>query len=103
MKKFGLTANDIEDLKNSFQRFGKINKVVIFGSRAIGNHKPYSDVDLAIVEGKVGLSDQLRVLSKIEEETNLPYFVDLLDYNSITNENLKKHIDTHGKVIYKKK
>ena len=32
----------------------------------------------------------------------LPYFFDIINYNSITNENLKKHIDIEGKIIYTK-
>ncbi|WP_283624186.1 nucleotidyltransferase substrate binding protein [Clostridium butyricum] len=32
----------------------------------------------------------------------LPYFFDIINYNSMTNENLKKHIDIEGKIIYTK-
>ncbi|MGO5136282.1 nucleotidyltransferase substrate binding protein [Clostridium butyricum] len=32
----------------------------------------------------------------------LPYFFDIINYNSITNENLKKHIDIEGEIIYTK-
>ncbi len=101
--KFGLTRVDMHDLERSFQKFKKIKKVVLFGSRAMGNFKPYSDIDLAIVESKVSFSDTLQAHSEIEEETNIPYFIDLLDYRTITNEELKKHIDEYGKIIYQKK
>jgi hypothetical protein len=38
----------------------------------------------------------------LNEEYPLPYFFDILHYEEINNENLKKHIDTYGKELYKK-
>lgn len=103
IEKFGLSEEDLRDITNTFSKFPFVHTVKIFGSRAMGNHQPFSDIDLVIMKYDGDLSEMSLVHDSLEEETNLPYFTDLIDYNSIGNENLKKHIDRYGKVIYKKK
>ena len=63
------------------------------GGRARGTHRPSSDVDLAI-KGKNLTIDTLAKLRYIlEEETNLPYFFDIVNYDRVENEALKREID----------
>ncbi len=99
---FGLINEDIEYIKKAFSKHKEIEKVLIFGSRAIGNYKKASDIDLAILGSEISK----RVISEVFDDLNevypLPYFFDLLIYDEIKNENLKKHIDEFGKSIYEK-
>ncbi|HED05295.1 MAG TPA: nucleotidyltransferase domain-containing protein [Ignavibacteria bacterium] len=75
-------------------------KAVIFGSRAIGNFKRGSDIDIALY-GKKLTSDILNNIKiKLNEQLPIPYFIDIVNYAEIQNENLKKHIDREGKVFY---
>ena len=46
MDNFGLSENSIRAIKDLFTRFPQIKLVKIFGSRAKGNFKPNSDIDL---------------------------------------------------------
>ena len=58
----------------------------VFGSRINGTAKPYSDLDLAVV-GQKALD--WRILAKLKEafqESELPFRVDLLDWNAISDE-----------------
>ena len=73
-----------------------INWVKLFGSRARGDGRVTSDVDLA-VSVKDGAT-----LSLIEafEDSSLPYTFDIIDYDRQSNENLKKEIDRDGKLIF---
>lgn len=57
-----------------------------FGSRATCTAKDYSDLDLAIV-GKEKLTDKtLADLKEAFQESDLPFRVDVLDWNGISKE-----------------
>ncbi|NLL30811.1 MAG: nucleotidyltransferase domain-containing protein [Clostridiales bacterium] len=99
---YGLLDKDIDYIVNAFNKFSQIEKVIIFGSRAMGNYKKGSDIDLAVV-GKGITNNTLYDLNDyLNEVCPLPYFFDILNYNDISNENLKKHIDDVGKIIYER-
>lgn len=98
---FGLIKSDISYIKIAMGKFSEIESGIIFGSRAMGNHKRGSDVDIALT-GKGITSKTIYLLSELlNEEYPLPYFFDIIHYDSITNTNLKDHIDKEGKLIYK--
>lgn len=73
----------------------KVDRVVLFGSRARGSHRPASDVDLVLFGPELGLRDQGR-LSVAIEETSVPQRVDLLLHHHIENERLLDQIDRDG-------
>jgi type I restriction enzyme S subunit len=61
-------------------------EVRIFGSRAIGPAKPHSDLDLALIgDGKVDFGTMAR-LKDAFSESDLPFRVDVLDWNDISPE-----------------
>ncbi len=76
--------NNIEDLKNFLKEYFKNSnvKVYLFGSRAKGENRKYSDIDLAI-ESKENLKDKIVELKNIIEESNLIYKVDIVDISKI--------------------
>ncbi|WP_294377505.1 nucleotidyltransferase domain-containing protein [uncultured Clostridium sp.] len=45
---YGLLDRDIEYMNKAFRHFDEIEKVVLFGSGAMGNYKKGSDVDIAV-------------------------------------------------------
>lgn len=96
---YGLSEDELREMINFFVSIPELKKVILFWSRALSNHKKYSDLDLAIVwDWNEDLIN--KISSYLEEETLIPYFFDVVDYNSITNVNLKKHIDEHWRLIY---
>ena len=99
---FGLLEKDIKYIIDTLSKFPEIEKGIIFGSRAIGNYKKGSDIDLALI-GKNITNDILYDVSDyLNEVYPIPYFFDIVHYDNISNVNLKKHIDDYGKVIYTK-
>jgi predicted nucleotidyltransferase len=100
---FGLLKRDLDFIFQAVLKFPEIEKAIIFGSRAMGNYKKGSDIDLAIVGEKITYQIKTRLSSIINQELPIPYFIDVVDYKSITNKDLVKHIDTEGKVIYKRR
>ncbi len=73
----------------------RVERVVLFGSRAMKTHTSASDVDLALFGDRLTLTDQTRMAAAIEALT-IPQRVDLLLYTHIENEKLKEHIKKHG-------
>jgi len=61
------------------RRYLPQHRVMAFGSRVKGNPKPYSDLDLAILDGPLPLS-LMATLAHAFEESDLPFKVDLLDF-----------------------
>jgi predicted nucleotidyltransferase len=97
---FNLTEQDRKHLESALRNFPEIEKAMIFGSRAMGNSKKASDVDLAIVGKNITSTTALRLRFLLNEELPLPYFFDVVRYETITNDNLKRHIDEHGVVFF---
>jgi len=71
---------EIEELKKFLKEFFKNDnvKVYLFGSRARGDFRKYSDIDIA-VESDNDLRDKIIELKEILEESNLIYKVDIVD------------------------
>ena len=99
-QKYGLSEANGQRILGVFSLFTEVHEAILFGSRAKGNYKPGSDIDLA-VKGFVS-KDVLSILLTAFEETILPYFVDVVVYDNIKNEALREHIDRVGVSIYQK-
>ena len=96
----GLSEAELRTLRTVFARFPQIEEVILFGSRAHGTHRPSSDIDLAIKGKEITLDTLAKLRYILEEETNLPYFFDVVIYERIENEELKRAIDGGGRKIY---
>ncbi len=73
----------------------QVEKVVLFGSRAMGTFTITSDVDIVLFGDKLTLRDQANLAEQIEELT-MPQFADLLLYRTIESKELLKHIREYG-------
>ena len=99
---FGLKDTDLAYIVHTLQDFSEIKKAAIFGSRAKGNYKPGSDIDMAIYGEEVTFDILAKLHWTLEEESPLPYFFDIVDYTHLDHKELKEHIERVGKVIYEK-
>lgn len=97
---YGLLERDLKYILEAIRKYPEIEKAIIFGSRAMGNYKLGSDVDIALKGENVNRTTVIRLSDDLNEEYPLPYFFDVINYNDITNEELRKHIDSVGKEIY---
>jgi len=100
MNEFGLSEKITNILIEFFEKFPEMEEVKIYGSRAKGNYRKGSDIDI-VLYGNIEYS----LLSKISygiEQLPTPYKFDVIDYNTISNDNLKEHVDKVGKTFYKR-
>lgn len=97
--KFGLRWETIKKINFVFQTFDEIDAAVLYGSRAKGNFKPGSDIDLALKGERL----DLHLLNKISlalDDLLLPYTFDISIYHQISNPDLIDHIIRVGKIFY---
>ena len=82
--KFGLEKRHLDFILQVLQKNIPQAKFYIFGSRAKGNHKEYSDIDIAVkLEEETISADILgKILMEFSDST-LPYEVDVIDLNAI--------------------
>ena len=92
----GLSNKDMSIIKAVLQDFSEIESATLFGSRAKGNFKTGSDIDIAISLKKGFQKSIQKIHDKLEEETPLPYFFDVIDINTIQNSDLIAHIKRVG-------
>lgn len=95
----GLTNEEMQKLVAVLSTQPNIEKAIVYGSRAMGTNRKFSDVDMTLVGKNLSHSDLNQVALKIDDLL-LPYEFDLSLYSSLTNKNLLEHIRRVGKVIY---
>ena len=95
---FGLADNTLKKIQQTFSEYGKVEQVLIFGSRAKGNYKPGSDIDLAVLGKNLNFDDVIKLQTSFEN-LNLPYKIDIIRYDTI-NKDVRDHIDRNGKVLF---
>ena len=97
---FGLKPTDIEYIINILSKHPEVEIALMYGSRAMGNYKPGSDVDLALKGKYMTDSIALNIAVELNEHSPLPYMFDVVSFPSLTNQALIEHINHHGKSVY---
>lgn len=93
---FGLLDEDMEAIAAVLSQEPKVEQAFIFGSRAKGNFRNGSDVDLALKGEELDFNTISRISYQLNEETTMPYQFDVLNYHTIKEPALIKHIDRAG-------
>lgn len=96
---FGLPAATLDKLNSVFARHVAIAAVLIYGSRAKGNYRAGSDIDLTIKGDEMSFAEFAQIEDQIDD-LMLPYTVDLSQYRQIGNAELVAHIDRVGVAVY---
>lgn len=91
----GIRETVIEEIIALAEKY-QIEKVTLFGSRARGDYKERSDIDLAVRGG-----DTTRFALDTEDVNTLLFF-DVVDLNGPIQQELLESIEAEGKVLYEK-
>ncbi len=97
---FGFKKGDLKNIITVLQQEKLIKQAIIFGSRAKGNYKNGSDVDIALKGNNLTDNIVAHIGSLLNEDTLMPYKFDVLNFHTIQNKQLEDHINRVGKVIY---
>ncbi len=99
--KYGLKDNILESVVKIFSKYHKIEKVLLYGSRAKGNYKNGSDIDLTLIGKNISIQDLNKIHLELDE-LYLPYNFDISIFDKIENKDLIDHINRIGITIYEK-
>lgn len=97
---FGLTAAVIRMIHNVFAHYPSVTEVLVYGSRAKGDYKPGSDIDLSIMDAGVSSTQLMQIEIEFDDLPTL-YSIDLSLFRQIDNPALTEHILRVGKVFYR--
>ena len=95
----GLPESAVAKLRAIFSDYPEIDRVVLYGSRALGSCRTGSDIDLTLEAKSMGLSELLTIENRIDDLL-LPWKVDLSLRHKIDNPELVAHIDRVGVTFY---
>ena len=99
MKDIGLTDSEMQEVIGYLEKNPKISRVILYGSRAKGTYRPFSDVDITLVGNELTLSD-VSALEELLYYSYLPYKFDISIFSRLKNQKLIEHIRRVGIVIY---
>ena len=96
----GLAAEYNAEITAIMASHPEIERVVLYGSRATGTYRDRSDIDLAIIGNAIDHQTLGSVRLDLDE-SDIPLPIDVLDYTTLENQDLKAHIDRVGITIYR--
>ena len=94
MRKTGIKPIVIEEICDIARKYN-VQKVILFGSRARGNFKEKSDIDLAVQGG-----DFIRFMLDVNEETSTLLKFDIINLDEEIQGELIKAIKKEGRIVY---
>ncbi|MCW3807993.1 nucleotidyltransferase domain-containing protein [Plebeiibacterium marinum] len=97
---YGLKETHINKLNSVFANYPAIRKAILYGSRAKGNYREGSDIDISLVGDKLNLNMLLRIETELDDLL-LPYNIDISIFDKIENQELIEHIKRVGIILYK--
>ena len=94
---YGISQNALDKIKSVLFSIEGVEQAILYGSRAKGNFKEGSDIDLT-VKGNLTYDDLVK-MSVTLDDLNLPWKIDISLYSQIENRDLLDHIDRIGIAI----
>lgn len=97
--KYGLNKDIYNEIIETFKSISEIKRVVLYGSRARGDYRKTSDIDLAVTFEE---DKKLLLIRKLDDLKCILKF-DVINIDMIQNEKLLENIKNEGEIIYIKK
>lgn len=100
--KYGLSDQALEKIQDVFTRYPQVEEAVLYGSRARGDYKNGSDIDLTLRGGDALTHTILSRIANDLDDQLLPYTIDLSIFKNIRNPEMVDQIKRVGVALYKK-
>ncbi len=94
-----VSENHLQYILEQLKLYLPDSAVWVFGSRIKGSNRPASDLDLAVLCDKDTAKTQLPKLNEVFIESDIPFKIQLLDYNRLPS-NMQKNIKKHYFIVY---
>jgi uncharacterized protein len=99
--KFGLTDARMNEFKAVFAQFDALEAVIIYGSRAKGNYREGSDIDI-VLRGNDLTPTHRNAIANVLDDLDTLYMFDVLRLQDIKSPDLLDHIQRVGQVFYER-
>ena len=100
--KYGLSDQTLQKIRDVFLRYPQVEEAVLYGSRARGDYKNGSDIDLTLRGGTELTHTILSQIANDLDDQLLPYTIDLSIFKNIRNPEMIEQIKRVGVALYKK-
>jgi predicted nucleotidyltransferase len=101
MPEFGLPDKTLAVIRQILAGYSAVEKAILYGSRAKGNYRPGSDIDLTLIGNQLDYRLLGEIAAKLEESP-IPYQVDLSLWSQLDHAGLREHIERVGVVFYER-
>lgn len=99
--RFGLPEEAILEIQAILALYPAVDKAILYGSRAMGNFKPGSDIDLTLVGAELTHNHLLGIMSDLDDLL-LPWMIDLSIFDTLDHAGLREHIQRVGQTLYER-
>jgi predicted nucleotidyltransferase len=96
---FGLSKCALDLLCGVFSDYLAVERAIVYGSRAMGNYRNGSDIDIVLLGSALTFDDLLRIETALDD-LMLPWHIDLSLLSQIDNPALLDHITRVGKLLW---
>lgn len=98
---FGLSPAALVRIVEVLEAYPEIIRGRLFGSRAKGNYRPGSDIDLCLDAPMLSMCQRLEIENRLDDLL-LPWKIDLVMQQEIDNPALSEHIERVGVSIFER-
>jgi predicted nucleotidyltransferase len=99
--KFGLQSATVEKISALLEHYPQVDQAILYGSRAAGNYKNGSDIDLTLYGEALTFSTLKKIIDDFDT-LYLPYTIDLSIFANISDPDIIDHIQRVGVIFYKR-
>jgi predicted nucleotidyltransferase len=97
----GLPEAAIVAIQQVLASYPEVEAAILYGSRALGRHRPASDIDLTLIGPAIGAAALARIDADLDDLL-LPWVIDLSCLASIRHPALLAHIERAGVDLYRR-
>lgn len=95
---FGIPRTTLHKLIRCISTNPKVEQIILYGSRAKGTYKPFSDIDLTLKGNELTHRDLFQIADAIDD-LYMPYEVDLSLWKDLDYQPLLEEIERHGRIL----
>jgi predicted nucleotidyltransferase len=96
---YGLPTAAIQKIHAVLQRYPQVERAILYGSRAKGNYKRASDIDLTLCGANLALRTLYKILDDLDDLL-LPYTMNISIFAALDDPDLIDHIGRVGVLFY---
>ena len=100
-RSIGLPDAALAAIRQVLSSHPEVEAAILYGSRALGRHRPASDIDLTLIGSTISAAALARIDADLDDLL-LPWMIDLSVYSAMSHPALLEHIQRVGVALYRR-